>query len=262
MATNKKENTKLMGMDLGVDMDEKVLRWVLIIIGEIAFIVVISLIFIIPQVTTIQKINAELEKLQKAANDLAYKSELLDTFSADFSQDEQILTAIFPQNKNIGIFLQSIRKVAQERSVELALYTVREEGGKTGSSNSKKATTIKQETISFELTINASPESTRLFIQDLNTSLPLKSVDTFQVIKNISADPSGPQVIQSKIMVTGYYLPFSSDVDSSKPLAPFGPKQEAALTTLKGYKNHAETTVNSTITPTGTIRNQSLFVTE
>lgn len=260
MATNKKENTKVMGMDLGIDMDEKVLRWVLIIIGEIAFIVVISLVFIIPQVTTIQKVNAELGKLQKAADDLSYKSELLDSFSADFSQDEQTLTSIFPQNKNIGLFLQSIRRIAQERSVEIAVYTVREEGSKAGTTKTK-ASSVKQEIISFELTINASPESTRLFIQDLNTSLPLKSVTTFQVVKNISQDPTGPQVIQSKIQVDGYYLPFSSDVDSTKPLNPFGPKQEAALTTLKGYRNYAETAVNEVTLP-GSVRNPNLFVTE
>jgi hypothetical protein len=253
MASRKKGPSKtFLGIEVGIDVDERILKWAGVLVGEFVTAGIISFLIIVPQVAKIQQANQSLAKEKKNLSDLQYKSELLANFSIDFANKEDTLTSIFPQKRDVGLVVSSLRQLANDTQVELVTYSV-----KTAADDKSKPGGNNVPALTVELTVNGSTEGTQGFVNETNRSLPLKSIENLQVVRNLVATGSAvQQLIQTKLTVRSYYLPFNVKVDSNKPLDPFGDRQIAALNDLATYVKPKVLSAPSLESP---LKNPNLF---
>jgi hypothetical protein len=231
MATKSKK-TVFMGLEFKGDVDERLLKWGGILLAEVVIVVVLSLLIVLPQIAAIQEANADLRREQENLAQLQEKAELLANFSVEFATQERVLLNTFPQDRDIGLILRSIRQITNQEGVELVTYIVRpsEAGAQAASSRSTPS-------LMLELTINASAQGTQNFVNGINESLPLKRIDNFSVVRSLVASGSGglDQLIQTKLELSAFYLPFDIRVDATRPLQPFGNRQLETLNQLSDY---------------------------
>lgn len=221
-----------MGIDLGFELDERVLKWGGVLVAEVVIVTILSVFIIVPQIARIEKATRDLAKEQKSLNDLQRKIELLADFQIEFTQQAEVLESVFPLKRDVGLVVTSLRQLSTNTNMELVTYNVH---GAEASSRGRSASTVPS--LAVELTINGSAEGTSAFIDAINSSLPLKSIENLQVVRNLVATGSAQveQFIQTKLLINSYYLPFDIKVDATKPLDPFGERQTAALNELAGY---------------------------
>lgn len=257
-----KETTKLMGLDLGVQLDERVLRWWIIIVVEFSVAGLISMLVILPQIQAIQKINDELVKQQKVAADLTYKAELLSNFSLELNDYESVITSIYPAKKDTGLMLLNLRKMIQENKIDLRSYTIRDTFTQS-TARGKSAQKSNQTVLFVELTVDGAASDIKRMLENINGSLPLKHVEDFQVIKSLAKTGGGQgpedrsEIVQAKIVYSSPYMPFDLSVDSQKPITAFSQGQMDMIENLKQYKNYfdilqtqqAPVQINSTNNP-------------
>ena len=214
-------------------MDERIMKWAGILGLEIVVALVMSLLIIGPQLARMRQANLDLQTQQKTLIDLNTKSELLANFIIDFSGDTNVLGNIFPQSSALGLVVSSLRQLAGTSQIELITYEVRASSADEGATPSR----VSVPSLTIELTVNGSADSTQAFIDSISKSLPLKSIEDFNVVRSLVADQTGgvTQLIQTKLSLKSYYLPFNIKVDSTKPLDPFGTRQVAALQEFQTY---------------------------
>lgn len=252
MATNRKTpGTKVFGMDLGFQADDRLLRWAGILIAEVVIAGALSIFIIFPQISSIQKATRDLAKEQKKLTDLREKIELLADFQVQFAAQEDILTNVFPQKKDVGLAVSSIRQLATNTQMELVSYTVRGEGEADGAGIPS---------LNLDVTINGSAEGTTAFVDAVNNSLPLKSIENLQVVRNLVATGSAgiQQFIQTRLSINSYFLPVDVTVNAATPIQPFGERQIEVLNQLANYTLPPTTIAPSISTASGTF-NPNLF---
>lgn len=236
MATKKGAPTKtILGLEVSADLDERLLKWGGILGGEIALMIALSVIIVVPQIARIQAANRDLQDEQQNLAELQEKADLLANFTVNFADREQTLTSIFTQKRDIGAVVSSLRQVASLAGIELSTYTVRT----ADMEQSAVSTGPRVPALTIDLTINGSAQNTTAFITAIDRSLPLKTLENFQVVRNLLATGSAvltsDQLIQTRLEINSYYLPIDVRIDPSRPLQPFGEKQLRILEELTGY---------------------------
>jgi hypothetical protein len=240
-----KTTTKVMGLDLGVQLDERVLRWWIIIVVEFSVAGLISMLVIIPQVQSIKKINDELVKQQKMAADLTYKAELLSNFSLELNSYESVITSVYPTKKDTGLILLNLRKMVQENKVDLRSYTIRDSFTQS-TAKGKSAQKSNQAVLYVELTVDGAASDIKRLLENINNSLPLKHVEDFQVIKSLAKTGGGQgpedraEIVQAKLVYSSPFMPYDLTVDSQKPITAFTDSQQEMIEKFKQFKNYFE----------------------
>ncbi len=236
-------------------LDPQVIRWFTLVSIEIAFVVMLAFLVIVPQFNAINEARDNLAAQQALLDNLKNKSDLLTNFTFQFAQKDELIRQVLPPTKDVGIMLASIRQIAQGSGVETTGYSLTPgELVDTAVSPNPPANSIPS--VVVEMTINGTPLSIQKFLSSINQSLPLKSIENLQVVRNVVATRADiTQILETKLTMKVYFLPTPSIKDPSPQLSPIDKDQAKVLDLVTGYTK-VETATNSTPAPLG---NTNLF---
>lgn len=243
-------------------LDPQIVRWFLIVSGELVFAVLLAALVIIPQLQSINQARANLEQRNQTLSDLRNKSDLLSGFSVQFAQKDDLIGQVLPDTKDVGLMLSSVRKVADTAGINIVGYSLNpgELLANTSTANpAQKASGLQSLTI--DLTIDGSPTSTQKFLSGLNESLPLKSIENMQILRTVvtnTSTGSATQLLETKVSVRSYYMLSDITKDPASKLSPFTSDQQKLLGSLANYsKLDLSAAVQST--QSVILGNQNLF---
>lgn len=225
------EISSLGGVELGFAVHKKVLQWSGYIALEILVVLVLSLVFLKPQIARLNKIRKEtagqVEKMERMED----KVNSLDDFVLEFSQYQGLVTNIIPQENNLGVILSGIRGASNEAGVELVSYSVENFKDTKGSSLSSQGLAKS----GLEVHISGSGSQVQSFLDKLNNSLPLKNVQEF----GVSRQNIGEQTTNSlrvRLRVATFHLAKDFEKTSvNQALRPFDQKDRELLSDLETF---------------------------
>lgn len=199
-----KQQSTILGMELGIDVDKRVLKSVMVLVLELGVMVAIGLMFLVPKWNEVVKMRNNLSKQQEQLRGLRNKLAILEQFEVERTGYETVLGMAFPLNKDVGTALRSLRTLANDARIEIVGYRVdpvmieEDENDKPSSQGLTAAPTpavalpssgmpakseAKAEGFMMEVTISGSALAIQDFLDRVGRSLPLKVVENVVIAR-------------------------------------------------------------------------------
>ena len=225
------EISSLGGIELGFAVHKKVLKWSGYLALEILVVLMISLLFLKPQIAKLNKIRKETAGQVEKMKRMEDKVNTLDDFALEFGQYQSLITRIIPQDNNLGVILSGIRKASNDSGVELVSYSV--ENFKNTKDDSLSGKGLAKS--GLEVHVSGSGGQVQSFLDKLNNSIPLKNVEEFGVSRqNIGEQTSNN--LRVRLRVSTYHLTKDFEKTSvNQALRPIDQKDRELLSELEAY---------------------------
>ena len=270
-----RQQTTILGMELGIDVDKSVAVLVL----ELGVMVAIGLLILVPKWNEVMKMRNNLSKQQEQLRGLRNKLTILEQFEVERTGYETVLGMAFPLNKDVGVALRSLRTLANDARIEIVGYRVDpvmiEEGGESKqasqglgaaaptpalvlpSSGMPAKSEAKAEGFMMEVTISGSALAIQDFLYRVGQSLPLKVVENVVIARGEEVRQESGEILEMRLEIKNYYLPMTSKANPTGILRALKNEEGETIETISSYRRvDAAASGEDDTVPLG---NQNLF---
>lgn len=247
--TSKNEISSVMGVSLGVSLDKRILSWMAALAFELVIIAVVAVLFLVPQVGKWNELNRDIKKEGKLLESKNNKVQLIADLSVVMDPTEETLRMALPRSKDIGLLLSSLRQQTAQVGVKMETYTLNP-GEVSGVAVTKKVTS-NDSGLPIELTVSGRIEALRKFLDLINTSLPIKKVDSVQVVSSEIREE-----VRLKLKLVMYFMPFSEKDVANNPLRELNKNESELLNAIQTWARYSQKGNDVNTVPLG---NSNLF---
>ena len=252
-----KQQSTILGMELGIDVDKRVLKSVVVLVLELGVMVAIGLMFLVPKWNEVVGMRNNLSKQQEQLRGLRNKLAILEQFEVERTGYETVLGMAFPLNKDVGTALRSLRTLANDARIEIVGYRVdpvmieEDENDKPSSQGLTAAPTpalalpssgmpakseAKAEGFMMEVTISGSALAIQDFLDRVGRSLPLKVVENVVIARGEEVKQESGEMLEMRLEIKNYYLPMTSKANPTGILRALKDEEIETIETIRGYR--------------------------
>lgn len=255
------DQTVVFGLELGVNIDKRVMRVASMFILELVVLLVAGYFLVVPRITEINRLNNNLELQETQLNNMNRKLDVLTEFEGNQARYDTVLKAALPVTKDVGLVLASLRQLAQEAQIEIISYSVDpvivdEERQAVAFGAQVARTTTRTENFRMDLTIAGQSSQVQRFLELVNTSLPLKVVEDMVITQGNVQEASG--ILEMRVEIRNYFLPLTQKANPSGLLRILNEKESALLEEMIGFRT-LPLSSEGTTTDGVPLGNQNLF---
>ncbi|OGD79922.1 hypothetical protein A2368_02515 [Candidatus Collierbacteria bacterium RIFOXYB1_FULL_49_13] len=228
------EISSVMGINLGVTFDKRILSWLAAIAAELVVAAVVIFVFYLPQMTEWEKLNKEIKKQETLLESKRDKVKMISDLEAVIGEAEDTLELALPPNKDIGLLLASLRQQSALVGVRIDTYALNPGEVSTAENKAKNNKNAEIDSgLPIELTVSGQIDNLRRFLDIVNTSLPIKKVDNVQVVSS-----EDRQQTKLKLEMVMYFMHRDEKQVESNPLRMFTQGEMDLLRSLSGYASY------------------------
>lgn len=229
----KNDQKTVFGLELGFDVNHRVMRWVGVLFLEVVVILVVVLGLLLPKIKEVQKTRKALVKDQVKVKQMQKKLDQLDEFVVEFGDKKEFFADVFPINKDVGLVLSSVRQISNQTGVDIVGYGV--DSVVVENENEDKATKRKVGSFGMEVTVVGISERIQDFLRLMDESLPIKVVNDVKVTSGIRSIEEGGDLLEVKVSVDNYFLPIGEMSDPLLDLTEISEADRELMEELEGY---------------------------
>lgn len=218
----------------------------LTIFGLVVVLFLLSLNFIFPQISKIQKsystMDEQTDRLEKQKGKLAQLKSLNEY---ELSKKAEISLKAVPQEQSALSLIYTVSRLAQEKSLIVKSLSV---------SNSATATQINPDekpsdnsVVKLNLTVDGPVEILKDFLTSINKTFPIISVNT------ISTTSEG-DILTTTMSLSSFYQPLPENIGKiDTPLPQFSQDQENVIIGLGKFTSVSEALPSGQVNPEGRV---------
>lgn len=219
---------KVFGFDVGIKVEEKVTRWVAILMGELVVVALVAWLLLIPRVQEVIRVREELSVQQKLAQDLERKVSMIETFAVEFAGSDQLMNNVFMSSKDTPALLAMVRDIAVRAGMSISGYRIAatklEEPEAVGGRGAVSVVPIE-----VEITIGGPTGQVNELLRLLDESLPIKRVTNLEIGK------STPENLELKMKIAAYVFPAAVKPNALGLVKPFTAENRALFERIQTF---------------------------
>lgn len=199
----------------------------------IALIILFFLIilFLLPKVSEVLSLRSENHKQLEKINKLSQKLADLQTLSeAELFDSANLLLEALPGQKDFYKVLRIIRETAPESDLVLESFKF-----SPGIVSTEAASLANPNAMKFSLTFTAPFSGLKKFLESLERSLPIISIETLKLTSPVSS-VSASMLVEGKMEIKSHVSSLSKNLgEVEKPLAKISSQHQTLIEELKSY---------------------------
>jgi len=210
------------GMELGIDVDKRVLKTAVVVVLEIVVLVLSGFLLVKPRWDELSQLRHDLSVQRAQLRNLGTKLDILERFQLERNGYVRVLTSAFPPSKDVGLVLSSLRSLASDSQIDMVGYKVdpvvidgeeKKPGGATTTSNPAGSIRAKTESFVMEVTISGKALDIQEFLGKIDGSLPLKVVEDVVITRGGEVRQESSEVLEMRLRIRNFFLPVTQQVN-------------------------------------------------
>lgn len=265
---NSSDQSTVFGVELGMDVDKRVLKMSGVLILEIVVLLVSGFLLVKPRWDELQRLRGDLSVQQIQLKNMQAKLEALELFEVERSNYDKVLSAAFPTSKDVGLVLSSLRSLASDSSIEVIGYSVdpvvidssEKKPAEFGSAVAPQAAGQRTKTENFmmEVTISGRALDIQAFLDRINASMPLKVVENVIITSGTEIREESNELLEMRLKVKNYFLPLTQKANPSGLVRALSSDEYALIDKMNEYSSLVLTT-GGAVREDIPLGNQNLF---
>lgn len=223
--------SKVFGVELGFQIEEKVTRWVGILSLELVAVVIVGWLILAPRINEIFQVQSQISQQKKLLADLRTKVGLLEDFMVEYAGQDELMAAVFMPYKDTAQMLALIRDIADRAGMSTTGYRLAATNLVTPEQTGARAAVVNVEPVEIEITVSGSAANVASFLQLLDESLPIKRVTELEITK---ASLSGAN-LELKMKVASFTFPLKVQPNALGLIKPFSAQNRELFERLGTY---------------------------
>lgn len=157
---------------------EKIIKEFLIPTLVSVIIVVLTVVFLIPKLNEVRDVNEQVNQTKVRVDKLEQKLNSLKTLSEpELQKNVDLLTLALPTGEDVFNLISLVKTIGQENNLNLVSYSL----SQTDTPTSNTTNTTEALSVDLNGTFNADLDSLQNFIRQIESTLPLTTVENIKV---------------------------------------------------------------------------------
>ena len=245
-------------------------RYLFVAIGVCVGSLLIFFTIIFPKIQDIQLHRTQMEKEQKALDQLNQKSDLLANASGlSAFQEKNRVNTVLPSVKPLLPVIHQLEAISGESgvivsSLSLSPGEISTESAELKKKSSQAQQSTEMDTLTIEMIINGSVDQINKFVSLVNTMSPITDLSTLSLSRSQSVifqtDADAPQEprFEARLILASYFLTSQFQPQFGQILPDLSQFDETVLAKIKQFPVYQTSTTTPTILPNN-IGKENLF---